>query len=237
MRFCRICLFSVAIFFTCFFLISAYAQSNDLKEFFPMQEGNSWLYEKTSIEDNNVTTTFEEERIEGVENINGIETRRLFIGKEGDYDAIAIDQEGVKLYKRVSENKSTVNIPAEILLPFGIENGSVCKYEFSYTGYDKIGQERLKGEAKLEVKFEGKEDIKVPGGDFSDCIKISKILSFSSNDGDFGEDREHLWFAKNIGVVKKEISFSENFNSDVIVDMWECKLKSAVIDNKKYGMQ
>ena len=157
----------------CLFLILStvckYARADSLIEYYPLEDQNVWKYEITTA-DNMVE--IEEIKVDGKEDINGQKAIRMIYAQGGYYDLLAVDQEGVKLYKTIDiEGGHVVYNPALIILPFLPETAKADKKEYIFLEYDKENNVTGGGGLILEIEFSGKENITVPAGifQFSSC--------------------------------------------------------------------
>jgi hypothetical protein len=228
---------SIFLLLISLFPTSVFTQSDDLREYYPLQEGNSWIYEQITLSEEKMETTTEEVRIEGKENVNGVETKKMIYKQNEESYYLAEDAEGVKVYKIIHVKVSEIHTPPVIILPFRIEEEREHKFENSYTEYDNQNNINITGKQNIEIRYEGREDVVVPAGEFRDCIKISMLISFKDSKGGFGKISEVMWLAKGIGVVRKTDENFEYIRNNIFPVKTEYKLKSAVIDNKNYGLK
>lgn len=228
--------FKINLFLMFLILISlsfeSYAQ-DDLKEYFPLNDGNIWVYE---IKEDN-TVSIEKSKIDGKEYVNNKETIKM-VYEDGRYDCIGRDSEGIKAYKEVDVDGSyLVFTPPFIILPFNKE--SPKKYKCSYLIYDNEGCliPNSGGEITMEIKFEAREGITIPAGKFLNCIKVLKSESWDSDDGGFAEAKSIVWFAKGVGKVE-EISEEIGYDAEegsAYTDTEQCELKRAIVNSVEYG--
>ena len=193
---CRIFLFAIGIAIIFVPLASAY----DLKKYYPLDQGNSWTYSVT--EDGEITE--ETIRIKGKEVIAGVESVKI-IYPDGDYECMAIDSQGMKMYKALDGGESKVFKPALLIFP-NIKVGESKKYSSSAKGYHRTAT--LTG----EITLESIEDVNVPAGKFQRCLRFS---CFKESVTDAGYDRDEctIWLAPGVGKIK-EISSSVEYDAN-----------------------
>ncbi|MFC1630934.1 hypothetical protein ACFL1I_03630 [Candidatus Omnitrophota bacterium] len=207
------------------------AQDDGLKAYYPLSEGSTWGYQM-SDGDEFVMETIEVGPREALGNIDAIKLISHIGGRLSGYKYVTRDLEGVKLYKEVElpDQTYTVITPAEIIIPFDLSSNE--KYKNTYSGYDAEGNLFSDGQGTVELKFEGRENVLVPAGNFSDCLKIIKLKSWQGNNGNFYEAKSIIWFAKGVGRVKEtkeEIGYSAE-EGTTYTDIKKCELSKAVVN-------
>jgi hypothetical protein len=84
-----------------------------------------------------------------------------------------------------------------------------------------------KGEISIEIKFENRENIIVRGKTFLDSVRILRIFTSESDIESSFKKKENIWFAKDIGIIKKieeEFSFNpQKDEADISIDILELK--------------
>lgn len=218
---------------------AALALENDFKKYFPLNQGNSWTY-SSEIDGTDGKVTYNETLIiKGKEIVNGVETVKMF-EPDGEYECIAADSEGIKIYKEVVRGKYEIFKPPLALLP-NIGIGESRSYSINSDIYLTEGQKesKVKGTHWYEVTFEAVEDVEVPAGVFTDCVKLSKIFIWKIENGNHGIDTITVWLASGAGRVKI-LTVSEGYNVATGKRYNEIKtsgLRSAVINGKVIGKE
>ena len=169
------------------FIFNIFAKETKLKDYYPLDQENFWLYDVNREGEVNAATFL----IRGTEKINNVDTvKNIVDNNEETIYYLAVDSEGGKKYKKVPENdESTIYSSPVMVLPFNIENSS---YQQKYSGHD------------MKITFEGRENVSTLAGNFSNCIKVKVIYNVDTPNGGFTRIEETLWYAENIGLVKKE---------------------------------
>ncbi|MBL7197171.1 MAG: hypothetical protein ISS47_03645 [Candidatus Omnitrophica bacterium] len=210
-----------------------YAQEDDLREYYPLKEGNIWVYEKR--EGNELS--LEKLEINGREYVNNVETTKI-IYDDGDYECVAVNSEGVKLYKFVASDGSSYELltPPEVILPLNV--GPTKRYKYVFSDYDNNGNPNLdtSGETLLEINFVGREDVIVPAGKFLNCIRVLKTFTETDREGNFAEEKRTIWFAEGVGKVKEiieELGYEPGKGTYTYIKKFE--LKSAIVNDIRYG--
>lgn len=219
-------------------LPAVWAQEADFEKYFPLNEGNSWTYLVSDAEGR-----YEESLlIKGKEMVNGLETVKRF-EPDGEYECIAADSEGIRLYKEVRKNKYEIYHPPFMILP-NKKVGESLSYSINSDiylteGLDKRKLRELKGTHQHEITVESMEDVEVPAGVFTDCIKVSETFNWKMETGNYGQDLVTLWFAPGVGRIK-EFTVSMQFDAatgEEHTGVTTAKLNSAIIDGKEIGKQ
>ena len=161
--------------------------TNTIEEFYPLHQGNTWTYTITG--DENSESSEETLRVNGEEIVSGINTVKLY--SEGyEYECFAFDSEGIKKYKTVNiEDKNYIIFnPPAIMMP-NIEVGKSMNYSANCVSNtfdnEKVGEFK----ANVQIKFVSVEDVIVPAGKFSDCLKFSFNVDWENADSYGRENR------------------------------------------------
>lgn len=238
----RICACLVLSFPLSLLLNNSSGYSQPAEEYYPLQEGNVWAYEiKREGGEEDMVAIQELKRI-GKKNINGMETLKI-VYQDGRYDRVGVDSDGVKLYYQEHDAYDEYETfePFNFILPFAIESELTKEYEYSYFSHNKQGViiPDSSGQSRVEVKFEGRENVNVPAGSFSHCLKIVVLNRWEDNNGSFGKDKHTQWFAQGVGKVK-EIERKSEYDSEsgeMSSGEEEYKLKRAIINGVEYGKE
>lgn len=206
---------------TMLFLYISLAMAYNLKEYFPLDEGDSWTY---SVMKDGRTTEGETRKIEGTEVVGDKETVRVIL-KENKYLCIAFDKEDVKIYKIHDPHGSIILNPPKIFFP-NIDIGE-----------SKINEGE--GGESIQISLESTiENVDVPAGKFSNCLRFSSITKWSKQSkGDYGSDNCTVWLAPGVGEVK-QTCLKEQYHADVKEEETSfeiSELTSAVINGEKVG--
>jgi len=196
-----------------------------MQEYYPLMMGNSWTYFESGIDIENNQTEVWSEAAETMivsansELINGVETRRIihtsFDPKYDDYENLAWDQEGLKLYYSYDleccEEEPEVEegrfITPMILLPAQMEIGKPKSYPLAFQSYEG-GQLTSDVEGSLTATLEGLETITVEAGTFKDCLKVHRRLQMTFSEPQGGTVQGHdnyedyIWLAHGVGLIK-----------------------------------
>ena len=174
-------------------------------DYYPLNVGNTWVYNLGTVEVDEETIT-----INGV-TYQAVKSTVVSCDEGGDSDiAITYSEEGVVGLVPDALGDLLILLPKEM------------KAGDSWVTLFDEG-------VKLTHTFEGLEDITVPAGTFSDCLKIKVDL-----DDDY---TDILWFAKNVGLVKaKRISETTPDGCFLYVSSENplAELQSATIDGVSY---
>ena len=189
--------FGFVIFVASLFLSVSFTFAYDIKEYLPLQEGNSWKYNESV--DNNMNEKGIE--VSDFETVNGTETVKLLYSN-GDYDYVAFDSEGLKKYKFSEEDSFDIYAPSRLLYP-DINEGEQKIILINITSFSSDGSKREYDE-KATIKLETVEEVTVPAGIFSGCLKFSTISDLAQKNGNtyFNVDTV-TWLAPGVGVVKE----------------------------------
>jgi hypothetical protein len=227
----------LSLFLICLFLVSSTickcVKADDLRAYYPLEDQNIWKYEIITVD----TEEIEEIKISGKEDIDGQEAIRMIYGY-GDYDFVGVDSEGAKLYKTADTGEGyVVYSPPLMIFPFTLESVKVHGNEYTYLEYNEENNIIGGGSLMQEMEFLGKEDIITPAGTFLDCIKIVKMTSRQEKNKSTYKEKEEIWLAKGIGVVKKiRTTIEYDAETETIDSDYESQvLKAAVIRHRVYG--
>ena len=205
----------------------------NLNEYYPLSQGNSWTYSVIEDEKNSKNMV----KIEGREVINSLETIRMVDSEDSEEESIlyvAIDSEGIKMYKISAENEYEIFNPPITIFP-NLEIGQERKDSINSAHYNIEGVKMSEKSITANVSLESVEDVEVPAGKFSNCLKFSFIIDWSEANGNYGRDDSTMWLALGIGKVK-EFRFSTEFNAETKeknTGFVIYKLTSAIVDRKE----
>ncbi|MEK6563862.1 MAG: hypothetical protein AABZ65_02400 [Candidatus Omnitrophota bacterium] len=209
--------------------------ANITEEFYPLHQGNTWTY--ATKEGGGSEETL---RINGEEIISGTNTVKLYSGLNSidyEYECFAFDSEGVKKYKTVDMEDENYRIfdPPNIEVPGNIEIGGSVNYSTNLviSAFDnkKIGDFRV----NVQIKLVSAEDVAVPAGKFSDCLKFSLDVDWANTES-HGKENRIFWLARGVGKVKEvRITTESAKDKEMEISAETRVLASAIIDGKKIG--
>jgi hypothetical protein len=219
----------------------------DTAEYFPLVLGDTWTSKEIQKEitqegeetDENIDTV----TVFGTEKIKGVLAMKRGEIEEGYYDLMT-NTNGVKMYKTydpdfeddvlINEMFETFNPPLTYLPP-RLSVGTRHTFKSTMTHKETSG---FKATAKVTVavKVEGIENVTVPAGDFQDCLKITikrDLIAVKYNHEESSEST--LWFAKGVGIVKREENNTEISNNEVEeIEISTEELLSATVEGINY---
>jgi hypothetical protein len=205
----------------------------DLKEYYPLGEGDHWLF--STLEEDK---SFEEAiKVEGKEMVDGVESIKI-VDANGDYRSIAFDSEGLKKYKSFDDGENGFFIPAELIFPNDAGIGEKKDYVINYATYNSDGAKTREVKIAKQIYLESKEDLEVPAGRFSNCLKFSIVQDEEEASGSHRQDSCSIWLAPGVGRAK-EFCVTRKYSSEgndegSSIEMTE--LISAVINGKRIGV-
>ncbi len=216
------------------FIFPALALAYDLKEYYPLNQGDIWRY--SVIEGQK---SYEEiVKIGGREIVDNVETQKITYSNN-DYGCLAFNSEGLRQYKYLDKYGYEIFVPSEIVFPNEIKVGEVKEYPMNKVRYNLTGEKIDEKKESRRISLESTGDIKVPAGKFINCLKFSIISEERSAAGDYEKDDCVIWLAQGVGEVKAfciETEYNaETQKKDTFTEIRE--LISAVIDGKNIGSQ
>jgi hypothetical protein len=239
-------LFNLIIFAACclVFLVGD-TLAYEMQEYFPLNEGDFWVYSLKVNEGGKDSIEEEIIKIKGTEDFGGVETKKMLSAKT-ENQCLSIDAEGVKLYKAwgwagVGGDYEIYN-PPKVLFP-NMSIGETKNYKLDIGTYginDVISKTSLKS-GTLTITLDGIEDVEVPAGKFKDCLKFTTIYDYKWINKEQQPSKQIFvtWLAKGIGKIKSEITISEyvglpNRERDEIAELIE--LKEASINGVRFSV-
>ncbi|MFH1441737.1 MAG: hypothetical protein ABIH18_06865 [Candidatus Omnitrophota bacterium] len=208
------------------FLCNNFALAFNLKEYYPLEQGNSWTYvisdEKNIVEENTIA-------VDNTELFNRIKVTKITASTEEDeYTYTAIDSQGIKEYKVLDDNTSYIYTPPRLLFP-NIEIGKSIEYS---TNLMRANDNSIKEIDAGIITLDSIEDIEVSAGKFKDCLKFTKNYSNKEEDGNKCKTYDcSIWLAPNIGKIKEFCIETKKDNNTFHFKLLE--LKSAIINGKE----
>lgn len=211
----------------------------NLEEYYPLGQGNMWEYSVADGEESNKAIN----EIKGKETLGGNEVIKMLLPGVGDYVYLSFDSEGVKIHKNFKkgeneyEDEYIMYNPPRLIFP-NIEMGQTKEYSTICTAYSVSGEKEEESESG-QIKLESVDNIEVPAGKFTDCLKFSVIYNKKASDGAYEKSDCDIWLAPGIGMVKEFcISVERETAADAEESFFKIhKLISAVIGAKRIGSQ
>lgn len=233
--------FPLYVFLSLVFVWPIGSSAAGLKEYYPLNEGDIWKY-KTHI---NSQVSSEEAKVMREESVRGVKTFKVQFSEgennePGEALNLTAEDDGIKMYRSQIRDAFSDFDPPVILFP-EIENGQKIEYSADITSY-KI-KEMVPKETKsfsYSSVFLGKEDVEVPAGKFSDCLKFSyNVKEFEKGKKDRDDYDCTSWFALGVGKVK-EFCVNTEYRTEedkeaISGELYE--LTSAYVDGKQIGSQ
>jgi len=196
------------LFVTAGFTFSGTLLAYNLKEYYPLGEGDTWVY-KLVVNEGNVEIIDQEiAKIKGTEKIGKVETRKI-MSLQSKNQCVAIDSEGVKLYKYwgwFNGDYETYE-PPKMFFPNNMKVGESRTYKIISTIYDvrDIEDERIRDAGVLTITLASIEDVEVRAGKFKNCLKFVSVYDFEEkNEAEIGKETITTWLAPGIGRIKIE---------------------------------
>lgn len=223
--------YRILFLITILIMPSHFVLAANMEEFYPLHQGNTWVYAVTEDGVENKETL----KIKGVEEIGGIETARLFHG-ENKYVCLAFDSQGIKEYKDNDDGEDAIPQPPVIIIP-NIEIGGEAAYSANFICNGLDNEKTPEAKVSIHIKLKSIENVMVPAGKFSDCLKFSSVYAWENPDGSREEENIVFWLARGIGKVK-EVCVSTEYdyeNQGIRISNETRSLISAIINGKKIG--
>lgn len=169
----------------------------DFKKFFPYELGNKWEYQLKFGSRGEDISEWE---------VSFSEKEKFILCKDPQGDeTYFFDKEGLKLSKSVIDTESldyVVYSPSLIIIPADINLNQKMTTSGTMEVYDKSAHLIDSGKYTRGIEFHGEEEINVPAGNFTDCLKFIYSTNLEMSNGDFRNRVETRWYAPKVGVVK-----------------------------------
>lgn len=214
----------------------AHTQGIDLSEYYPLNTDDLWVYEVVAVEQGQEdVVTCENMKVLKQELPDGRTMPKLSYG-DGSYLLLLVEQDGVKIYRRVDDDMAYEAFsPPLMLIPFELESDGEFQGTYAYEEYDGEGAFEQSGNFNINLKFEKLENVTVPAGDFKGCVKISGRM-VKDNEGVAIEILDYsIWLAKGVGIVRElinEIEYDLDEGSSFATNI-DTRLMEAVIGGVK----
>lgn len=219
---------------------TASALGYNLEEYYPLGQGNMWEYSTTNDEG----IGEEKSEIDGREMIDGKETIKKFFPGYGDNIYLVFDSQGIKIYKHFKKGEDEYGDQYIIYNPprltfSNLEAGQTKEYSTAWSKYNLSGKKKEEGSEVGQIKLESVENIEVPAGKFTDCLKFSVIYNVKSFNGGSENHDCDVWLAPGVGRVKEFCIYTDRETEGGLEEtsFKIYKLISAVINGKRIGSQ
>ncbi len=158
----------------------------NVTDYFPLGEGNTWIYET----ENGIRT----KTISGSEALHGRTFARLLTQQTGAIDYWQAQPEGLYLGGTYDSETGTISFDPAFRIDNGLGIGQIVNEQEStvYNGTSQIGT------GWFHFFFVDVEDVTVPAGTFHDCMKIQLQTQVM----DQQDEQMTVWVAKGVGMVK-----------------------------------
>jgi hypothetical protein len=143
--------------------------------------------------------------VNGTDLVCGLESKRLEVS-DGSYSNWINGAEGLFMTRIANPDGSNTTfcppmkmVPAQMYLGMK-ELNSFQDAIFADSGGSPFGSHD--GWSSFTVK--GLEDVSVPAGTFTDCLRATFVYSFTETwSGAYGFRTEEAWYARGVGIVKR----------------------------------
>jgi hypothetical protein len=210
----------------------ALALAYDLKEYYPLNQGNIWKYSFTDSQSSYKETA----RIVGEEIIGDVATQKM-VYSDNEYGCLVLNSEGLRQYKYVDDSGYEIFSPPEIIFPNGIGVGEAKEYRINKIRYNLAGEKMGENKEVINISLEAMEDVEVPAGKFINCLKFSIMSKEKSMAGDYNDVNCSVWLAQGVGQVKT-FCFETEYNAEAEKENISSEIQeliSAVINGKNIG--
>lgn len=178
--------------------------ADDIADYFPLDQGFTWTYEITS----NGSTYEEVNTIDGTEEVGGVTTTKM-VDDDGSYTCYAIDSQGLRLYKGGRQGYYMIFDPPQLFFPAEVIVGKSFTQVSNYTLYMNDTADSS-GTVEINGMLETVEDVSVPAGNFSGCLKIQyTVKQYDGGIPGYTETDTTIWLAPDVGIVKRERTQTE----------------------------
>lgn len=199
--------------------LASHGYAYDMADYYPLEQGFTWTMQSTWNDD---PTSYEDTTtIDGFEDVGGVTTAK-WVDDDGGYTCLAFDSEVLGIYKSADDTHDIyiTFTPPAALLPAEAEIGQTKSYSSNYTVY--INDNPLgTGTFVNAYQLVSVEDVSVPAGDFSGCLRFSySIVDTKTSGPDLGSRDETygtFWLAPDVGMVKSQFVQRE-YEDNVLVE-------------------
>ncbi len=168
--------------------------SVDLREYYPLQEGNTWLYQyKTYRPDGQVQYKLKSQTVAGEFKVSDSLSATKLVEDNGWFYLVSVDATHYRMFGE-SETRGLETItPPFTFMDVSYVPGNI--YRAPHTPSEGAPM-------FSEATYYGLESVNVPAGSFKNCLKT--LFKFTTESGQTFSTITYL--AKGVGVVKKEFS-------------------------------
>lgn len=206
--------FTVIAFSSMFLSTNGFAY--DIADYFPLDQGFTWTYEDTS----NGSTSEEIQTIDGTEEVGGV-TRTKMVDDDGNYQHFAIHSQALALYKAGGRQEHYMIFdPPMMYFPADVEVGDSFGQHSDYTGYvNDVASSS--GTVDTSGELLAVEDVSVPAGNFSGCLKFWYfVIQRESGVPGHMDSETIIWLAPDVGIVKSNGKVTEYDGPGQISDIF-----------------
>ncbi|MBS1113033.1 MAG: ompB-2 [Nitrospirae bacterium] len=197
----------------------------NIAEYFPLGQGDTWTYREGDTE---LTTR----TVSGTQKINDVNAVKV-IDEDGDYQ-LWTNSNGIVWYKEYDAD----DIPGcgweqLIFSPPIHASDPLVSVGSSYISNTTLAETDCTGKSSTtsfsyEFTIDGIEDVTVPAGTFSECLKITGIMTVN---GTSQTTEQSIWLSKGVGQIK---TISVDKVNGSIVEKWTEDLVSAIVGGVHY---
>lgn len=181
----------------------------DTSEYWPLDQGNTWTYQASTGE-------IETLAVNGTDIVCGVECIRL-VDNAGGFLNWINDDTGLYITRFVFPNGFYNEwCPPVKVAPAQLYLGTKVLSPYTDAVLGVLGGPivgTMNGWYTFATK--GLEDVTVPAGTFTDCLRITMVHSFNNEmQGADGYRLEEVWYAKDLGIVQRtstDVQFSGLF--------------------------
>ncbi len=170
------------------------ASDLDLTEYYPLQDGNTWTYQFRSFQpDGQIRYSLKTQTVAGEMELEDGTVAKKLLDQRGWYYVLTVEPDRYLHYGEHEDKGLILNDPPFTFFDTRFAYGK--PYSFAHLISD--------GSARgSEVVLDGFESIRVPAGEFKNCLK-STFKYINPNGSTFSSI---TYLAKGVGVVRKEFA-------------------------------
>lgn len=170
-----------------------FAQKLNVTDYFPLTQGLKWTYNDTASGEVQTITVAE------AGSAHGSTTRKMRVTGRTDFDEVSNDAQGIRLHARAGRGLAATFDPAVV---FTAQEATVGQ---TFSSTPSVRNPATGNTMTWVTKISGVEDVTVPAGKFTGCLKIEMIVKDTALGTKFSHVIMHL--AKNVGLVKRSGQF------------------------------
>lgn len=175
-------------------------------DYYPLAQGDTWTYQGPYTQTQ--VPGFLNKAVSGTETIDSVIATKVLIEFGGDYELWTVDSNGITYYKDYHNPPSgwsqEVYDPPLNYLPAEVSIGTIKSHNFRVYFTDSTGASEM-AQLSGETTVVALEDVTVPAGTFTDCLKTETthtLISSTIPEITYNV-KTTLWVAKAVGVVKR----------------------------------